>query len=186
MPPGRGNQRLLTAHLGHYAQRACPTGRDGRHDRPGGGGGGGGALPRHPPPATGSSPTAPTCTPSGASPASPWSCCTSSTSSSTPMAIATPSSASSYCRWCKRRGLSMREVYRGGEKCFVDYAGTQPSIIERCLFIGFELGSPPPGTSLCTEKARPVPQARPCSQPLPGLRRLTSGRDVRPSGPAAT
>jgi transposase len=24
----------------------------------------------------------------------------------------------------------MRQVHRGGEKCFVDYAGTQPSIIE--------------------------------------------------------
>jgi transposase len=35
-----------------------------------------------------------------------------------------------YRRWCKRRGLSMRQVHRGGEKCFVDYAGTQPSIID--------------------------------------------------------
>jgi transposase len=35
-----------------------------------------------------------------------------------------------YRRWCKRRGLSMRQVHRAGEKCFVDYAGTQPSIID--------------------------------------------------------
>ena len=35
-----------------------------------------------------------------------------------------------YRRWCKRRGLSMRQVHKGGEKCFVDYAGTQPSIID--------------------------------------------------------
>jgi hypothetical protein len=35
-----------------------------------------------------------------------------------------------YRRWCKRRGLSMRQVHRGGEKCFVDYAGTQPTIID--------------------------------------------------------
>ncbi len=34
-----------------------------------------------------------------------------------------------YRRWCKRRGLSMRQVHPGGEKCFVDYAGTKPSII---------------------------------------------------------
>jgi transposase len=35
-----------------------------------------------------------------------------------------------YRRWCKRRRISMRQVHRGGEKCFVDYAGTQPSIID--------------------------------------------------------
>ena len=35
-----------------------------------------------------------------------------------------------YRRWCKRRGRSMRQVHRAGEKCFVDYAGTQPSIID--------------------------------------------------------
>src|SRR5881396_2333782 len=35
-----------------------------------------------------------------------------------------------YRRWCNRRGLSMRQVHQGGEKCFVDYAGTQPSIID--------------------------------------------------------
>jgi transposase len=35
-----------------------------------------------------------------------------------------------YRRWCKRRGLSMRQVHRAGEKCFVDYAGTQPSIMD--------------------------------------------------------
>src|SRR3989449_5471935 len=35
-----------------------------------------------------------------------------------------------YRRWCKRRGLSMRQVHKGGEKRFVDYAGTQPSIID--------------------------------------------------------
>src|SRR5437899_1331621 len=34
-----------------------------------------------------------------------------------------------YRRWVKRRGLSMRQVHRGGEKCFVDYAGKRPSII---------------------------------------------------------
>jgi transposase len=35
-----------------------------------------------------------------------------------------------YRRWCKRRGCSMRQVHQAGEKCFVDYAGTQPSIID--------------------------------------------------------
>jgi len=35
-----------------------------------------------------------------------------------------------YRRWCTRRGFSMRQVHQGGEKCFVDYAGTQPSIID--------------------------------------------------------
>jgi len=35
-----------------------------------------------------------------------------------------------YRRWLKRRGLSMRQVHLGGEKCFVDYAGEKPSIID--------------------------------------------------------
>jgi transposase len=35
-----------------------------------------------------------------------------------------------YRRWLKRRGLSMRQVHQGGEKCFVDYAGKKPSIID--------------------------------------------------------
>jgi transposase len=35
-----------------------------------------------------------------------------------------------YRRWLKRRGLSMRQVHRAGEKCFVDYAGQKPSIID--------------------------------------------------------
>jgi hypothetical protein len=35
-----------------------------------------------------------------------------------------------YRRWCKRRCFSMRQVHRAGEKCFVDYAGTKPSIID--------------------------------------------------------
>src|SRR5881628_183791 len=35
-----------------------------------------------------------------------------------------------YRRWLQRRGLSMRQVHRGGEKCFVDYAGQKPTIIE--------------------------------------------------------
>ncbi len=35
-----------------------------------------------------------------------------------------------YRRWLKRRGLSMRQVHQGGEKCFVDYAGQKPSIID--------------------------------------------------------
>jgi transposase len=33
-------------------------------------------------------------------------------------------------RWLQRRGLSMRQVHRAGEKCFVDYAGQKPTIIE--------------------------------------------------------
>jgi len=35
-----------------------------------------------------------------------------------------------YRRWLQRRGLSMRQVHRAGEKCFVDYAGKKPTIIE--------------------------------------------------------
>src|SRR6059036_21931 len=35
-----------------------------------------------------------------------------------------------YRRWLKRRGLSMRQIHQGGEKCFVDYAGKTPSIID--------------------------------------------------------
>jgi transposase len=35
-----------------------------------------------------------------------------------------------YRRWLKRRGLSMRQVHRAGEKLFVDYSGQKPTIIE--------------------------------------------------------
>jgi transposase len=35
-----------------------------------------------------------------------------------------------YRRWLKRRGLSMRQVHRAGDKCFVDYAGQKPRIID--------------------------------------------------------
>jgi len=35
-----------------------------------------------------------------------------------------------YRRWLQRRGLSMRQVHRAGEKCFVDYAGKKPRIID--------------------------------------------------------
>src|SRR5437870_1090329 len=35
-----------------------------------------------------------------------------------------------YRRWLQGRGLSMRQVHRAGEKCFVDYAGQKPKIIE--------------------------------------------------------
>ncbi len=36
-----------------------------------------------------------------------------------------------YRRWCKRQRLSMRQVHRAGEKLFVDYAGHQPTIVNR-------------------------------------------------------
>src|SRR2546426_5837534 len=35
-----------------------------------------------------------------------------------------------YRRWLGRRGLSMRHVHRPRAKCFVDYAGQKPTIIE--------------------------------------------------------
>jgi transposase len=35
-----------------------------------------------------------------------------------------------YRRWLKRRGLSMRQVHHAGDKCFVDYAGQKPRIID--------------------------------------------------------
>jgi transposase len=35
-----------------------------------------------------------------------------------------------YRRWLQRRGLSMRQVHRAGEKCFVDYAGKKPRIVD--------------------------------------------------------
>ena len=35
-----------------------------------------------------------------------------------------------YRRWLTRRGLSMRQIHRAGEKCFVDYAGQKPRLIE--------------------------------------------------------
>jgi transposase len=35
-----------------------------------------------------------------------------------------------YRRWLKRRGLSMRQVHRAGDKCFVDYAGQKPRLLD--------------------------------------------------------
>jgi transposase/DNA replication protein DnaC len=35
-----------------------------------------------------------------------------------------------YRRWLHRRGLSMRQVHHAGDKCFVDYAGQKPRLIE--------------------------------------------------------
>jgi transposase len=35
-----------------------------------------------------------------------------------------------YRRWLRRRGLSMRQVHRAGEKLFVDYSGKKPTIID--------------------------------------------------------
>ena len=35
-----------------------------------------------------------------------------------------------YRRWLERRRLSMRQVHRAGDKCFVDYAGQKPRLID--------------------------------------------------------
>jgi transposase len=35
-----------------------------------------------------------------------------------------------YRRWLQRRGLAMRQVHHAGDKCFVDYAGQQPRLID--------------------------------------------------------
>jgi transposase len=35
-----------------------------------------------------------------------------------------------YRRWLKRRGLTMRQIHRGGEKSFVDYAGKPPGLTD--------------------------------------------------------
>ncbi len=35
-----------------------------------------------------------------------------------------------YRRWLARRGLSMRQVHRAGEKLFVDYAGQKPTLVD--------------------------------------------------------
>jgi transposase len=35
-----------------------------------------------------------------------------------------------YRQWLGRRGLTMRQVHRAGEKMFVDYAGQKPTIID--------------------------------------------------------
>ncbi len=35
-----------------------------------------------------------------------------------------------YRRWLQRRGLSMRQVHHAGDKCFADYAGKKPRLIE--------------------------------------------------------
>jgi transposase len=36
-----------------------------------------------------------------------------------------------YRQWLRRRGLTMRQVHRGGEKAFVDYAGRGPHLVDR-------------------------------------------------------
>ncbi len=35
-----------------------------------------------------------------------------------------------YRRWLARQGRTMRQVHRAGEKCFVDYAGQQPTLLD--------------------------------------------------------
>jgi transposase len=35
-----------------------------------------------------------------------------------------------YRRWLRRRGLAMRQVHRAGDKCFVDYAGQKPRLVD--------------------------------------------------------
>jgi transposase len=35
-----------------------------------------------------------------------------------------------YRRWLKKRGLTMRQIHRAGEKTFVDYSGKKPEIID--------------------------------------------------------
>lgn len=35
-----------------------------------------------------------------------------------------------YRRWLGRRGLSMRQVHHAGDKLFVDYAGTKPTVVD--------------------------------------------------------
>jgi transposase len=35
-----------------------------------------------------------------------------------------------YRRWCQHRGVSMRQVHRGGDKLFVDYSGQKPTLID--------------------------------------------------------
>ena len=35
-----------------------------------------------------------------------------------------------YRRWLQRRGLSMRQVHRAGDKLFVDYAGQKPALVD--------------------------------------------------------
>ena len=35
-----------------------------------------------------------------------------------------------YRRWLGRRGLSMRQLHRAGDKCFVDYAGQKPRVVD--------------------------------------------------------
>ena len=36
-----------------------------------------------------------------------------------------------YRRWLKRRGLSMRQTYKAGDKAFVDYSGKRPELVDR-------------------------------------------------------
>jgi len=36
-----------------------------------------------------------------------------------------------YRQWLRRRRLTMRQVHRGGEKAFVDYAGSGPHLVDR-------------------------------------------------------
>lgn len=63
-----------------------------------------------------------------------------------------------YRRWLARRGLSMRQVHRAGDKCFVDYAGQKPRLVDPAT------GRSPRSNSSSPSSAPPTtPTASPCT-----------------------
>ena len=74
----------------------------------------------------------------------------------------------------KHRGLSIRQVHQGGEKCFVDYAGKKPSIIDiaTCEVIEVEFFV----TVLGKRRTTPTPKPRAPSRSPTGSRSRSVGR----------
>jgi hypothetical protein len=67
-------------------------------------------------------------TPSAAASASRWSCCTWSTWRSSRDGYRYTQFCEIYRQWLSRQRLSMRQVYRAGEKLFIDYSGKKACI----------------------------------------------------------
>jgi len=93
-----------------------------------------------------------------------------------------------YRAWLARRRLSMRQVHRAGDKCFVDYAGQTPRLIDpttRRGRRGRALCRRPRSLELHLRRGDPHPAgARLDRQPHPRLgllRRRHRGRRLRPA-----
>ena len=62
-----------------------------------------------------------------------------------------------YRRWPQRRGLSMRQVHRAGEKGFVDHAGGKPTLVDSATGERSAVGSSSPCSAPRTAPRRKLP-----------------------------